>query len=275
MRGGQREGVDAPRGQLVPDGLRQLRIGGEISEAYARNGMEFGQRAQYNAVFRKPLQYGSLRFRPGVFDKRFINDPKEIGARGHEAQAFLRSTEQPRRVAGIGKEDRRSLGGIGERVEQIPRGDGFILSRICCRNTLIFFNDASPYGDGLYPGEAAGYGVFAECGLDDAHGRHAALAEYAGKRVDELVAAASEDEAGGVHPMMPGRREHGFLGMGGRIGRECGHGPEQRGTDELRRAFGPHVHAEIQQGGRIASGGSRHAQQVAAVGFGFHNDSSF
>ena len=75
--------------------------------------------------------------------------------------------------------------------------------------------------------------------------------------------------------MMPGRREHGFLGMGGRIGRECGHGSEQRGTDELRRAFGPHVHAEIQQGGRIASGGSRHAQQVAAVGFGFHNDSSF
>ena len=140
---------------------------------------------------------------------------------------------------------------------------------------MIFFNDASPYGDGLYPGEAAGYGVFAECGLDDAHGRHAALAEYAGKRVDELVAAASEDEAGGVHPMMPGRREHGFLGMGGRIGRECGHGPEQRGTDELRRAFGPHVHAEIQQGGRIASGCSRHAQQVAAVGFGFHNDSSF
>lgn len=40
LRGGQREGVDAPRGQLVPDGLRQLRIGGEISEAYARNGME-------------------------------------------------------------------------------------------------------------------------------------------------------------------------------------------------------------------------------------------
>ena len=151
MRGGQREGVDAPRGQLVPDGLRQLRIGGEISEAYARNGMEFGQRAQDNAVFRKPLQYGSLRFRPGVFDKRFINDPKEIGARGHEAQAFVRSTEQPRRVAGIGKEDRRSLGGIGERVEQIPRRDGFILSRICCRNTLIFFNDAPHTGMAFIP----------------------------------------------------------------------------------------------------------------------------
>lgn len=80
LRGGQRKGVDAPRRQLVPDGLRQLRIGGEISEAHARNGMEFGQRAQGNAVFRKPLQHGSLRFRPGVFDKRFINDPKEIGA---------------------------------------------------------------------------------------------------------------------------------------------------------------------------------------------------
>ena len=71
--------------------------------------------------------------------------------------------------------------------------------------------------------------------------------------------------------MMPGRRGHGFLGMGGRVGRERGHGPEQSGTDELRRAFGPHVHAEIQQGRRIASGCSRHAQQVAAVGFGFHN----
>ena len=140
---------------------------------------------------------------------------------------------------------------------------------------MIFFNDSSPYGDGLKPGEAAGYGVFAECGLDDVHGRHAALAEHAGKRVDELVAAAAEDEAGRVHFMMSGRREHGFLGMGGRIGRECGHGPEQRGTDELRRALGPHIHAEIQQGRRIASGGSRHAQQVAAVGFGFHNDSSF
>ena len=76
---------------------------------------------------------------------------------------------------------------------------------------------------------------------------------------------------GNWRSLMPGCREHGFLGMGGRVGRERGHGPEQRGTDELRRAFGPHVHAEIQQGRRIASGCSRHAQQVAAVGFGFHN----
>ena len=43
------------------------------------------------------------------------------------------------------------------------------------------------------------------------------------------------------------------------------------GMDASRFVFGPHVHAEIQQGRRIASGCSRHAQQVAAVGFGFHN----
>ncbi len=68
---------------------------------------------------------------------------------------------------------------------------------------------------------------------------------------------------------MPGGGAAGFLSVRRGVGLKRVHGPEQRAADELGRALGPDVDAEIQQRGGIASGCFGHAQQIAAVGMGF------
>ena len=125
--GGQREGVDGPRGQFGAHGGGQRVRSREVAEAHPRHGVELGQRTQRDAVLGHPAQDGNLGFRPGVFDERFVNDPDEIGTRGHEAQTGVRGAEQARGVAGVGEEHRRTGGRAGQRGEKRigPVGGGY------------------------------------------------------------------------------------------------------------------------------------------------------
>ena len=72
--------------------------------------------------------------------------------------------------------------------------------------------------------------------------------------MDELVASVAEGEAAGGQAVSACRSGKGLLGVGRRVGREARIRPDQRGTEELRRAFGADVYAEIKQGRGIALG---------------------
>ncbi len=93
-----------------------------------------------------------------------------------------------------------------------------------------------------------------------------------GEGVDELVASVAEGEAAGGQAVSACRSGKGLLGVGRRVGREARIRPDQRGTEELRRAFGADVYAEIKQGRGIALGHRRHGEKVAAVCIELHKE---
>lgn len=79
-------------------------------------------------------------------------------------------------------------------------------------------------------------------------------------------------EAAGGQAVSACRSGKGLLGVGRRVGREARIRPDQRGTEELRRAFGADVYAEIKQGRGIALGHRRHGEKVAAVCIELHKE---
>ena len=223
--------------------------------------MEFGQRTQYYAVGGHPAQDRHIGFRPGVFDEGLVNDPEQVGPRRQQGQAFVGRAEQPRRVAGIGQKHRRTRGRFGKPGQQIA-------GRLPVRTGT----DAAPERAAFQPGKAAGQRVFAERRFDDGNAGCAAPFEYAGEGVDELVASVAEGEAAGGQAVSACRSGKGLLGVGRRVGREARIRPDQRGTEELRRAFGADVYAEIKQGRGIALGHRRHGEKVAAVCIELHKE---